>query len=438
MPTGTHATNSRRPHTENRQRRQRKVAAGRKFVYMLMEEGLTIQQAPGDRAAFSHVLAELRIEVAKLRLLPAGAVPAGLTGESLCCAYTPDGAFILAGGWDGHLRLWDSAAGAHVSAFPVSDKPVSACTVSPDGKTLAAGCLDGMLSLWDSVAHHTKLSFAAHTRPISCIAYGADNRNLATASWDNSVAVWVSLQRHESRTLAGHRDIVAGCRYTPDASNILSWSHDATVYLWDLSRNRPKHDLSGHTDKVLAAGISSDGKWAATGARDGTVKLWDLETGGETASANVREEVRGCMFLLDGSALVAVDKNGRLVMFGLPELKQQSELVTRLGVQCAVMSPTGTQIALACSNGRVRLIALDGVASAPLLVGVTKSSRRVASPWQKLFGRSRVVYSFQCTCPACRHTFDVAEPKNGAALACSHCKRKLRYSGAIRVIPEKE
>jgi WD40 repeat protein len=376
--------------------------------------------------------------LAKLRLLPAGAAPAGQTGEALCCAYTPDGTFALSGGWDGHLRLWESAQGAHVSSFPVSDKPVSACTVSPDGKTLAAGSLDGMLSLWDSVAHHAKLSFAAHTRPISSIAYGVDNRNIATTSWDNSISVWVSLQRHEARTLAGHRDIVAGCRYTPDGAHLLSWSHDCTVYLWDLSRGRPQHDLVGHTDKVLAGGIAPDGNWAVTGARDGEVKLWNLEDGAETASASLREEIRGCFFLLDGSAVVAVDKNGRLVLLKLPDLRQQSELVTRLSVQCAALSPTGNQIAVACNNGRVRFIAVDGVESSPLLVGVTRTGKRVASPWQKLFGKSSLVYSYQCTCPACRQTFDLPQPEKGQDLACAHCKHQLRFSGAVRNVPEKQ
>jgi WD40 repeat protein len=323
-----------------------------------------------------------------------------------------------------------------VSAFAVSDKPVSACTVSPDGKTLAAGTLEGMLSLWDSVAHHAKLNFLAHTRPISCIAYGADNR-IATTSWDNSVSVWVSLQRHEARTLAGHRDIVAGCCYTPDGGRILSWSHDATVYLWDLSRGRPQHDLVGHGDKVLAGAIAPDGDWAVTGARNGEVKLWNLESGSETAAANLREEIRGCFFLLDGSAVVTVDKTGSLALLTLPELKRRSELVTRLSVQCAALSPTGNQIAVACNNGRVRFIAVDGVESSPLLVGMVRTSQRAASFWQKLFGRSSVIHSYQCTCPACRQTFELSEPQKGQSLKCTHCQRKLRFSGAMRVVPEK-
>src|SRR5208282_5908246 len=125
--------------------------------------------------------------VVKLRLMPAGTGPTGAIGEEPCVAYTPDGAFVLSGGWDGHLRLWESAFGGHVTAFRASDKPVSACAVSPDGKYLLSGSLDGMLAMWDAVSHQRRAVFLAHTRPISCILYGNDGKTLVTSSWDGTV-----------------------------------------------------------------------------------------------------------------------------------------------------------------------------------------------------------------------------------------------------------
>ena len=371
-----------------------------------------------------------------LRLLAAGATPAGQTGELLSCAYTPDGAFVLSGGWDGHLRLWETGQGSHVTAFTVSDKPVSACTVSPDGKTLVSGSLDGMLGLWDALTHHQKTNYLAHTRPVSGISYAPDNKTLATSSWDSSVNVWHGLRSHDYRALAGHRDIVAGCQFSPDGTSVLSWSHDKSVFYWDIPQLRPKRELVGHNDRVLAGSLSADGQWAATGGRDGVLKLWDLNSGMEAGSVNLRGEVRGCPFLLDGASLLAVDHQGRLTLHALPSLAPQGELISRAAVNCCAMSPTGNQVALACGDGKIHLVAIDGFDQTPLLVGATRTTKRVASTLQKLFGRSNLLFSYQCVCPVCRHVSNLGEKAPAKALKCPACKRSLQYSGVLRVLSE--
>jgi hypothetical protein len=168
------------------------------------------------------------------------------------------------------------------------------------------------------------------------------------------------------------------------------------------------------------------------------VKLWDLRGGTEAATAVVRGEVHGCLFLLDGQSLVAVDNHGRLTLHEVPSLAVQAEVATRAAVQSCDLAPSGGQIALACGDGRVRFIAVEGFDDGPLLAGTTRTTRRVASLLQKLFGQSRLVYCYQCTCPACRHTFDVANGEAGADLHCPKCRRHLRLSGVTRIASEKE
>ena len=53
----------------------------------------------------------------KLSLLPAAPASPGRIGELSTCAYTPDGAQILSGGWDGKLRVWDAETGLETEAL---------------------------------------------------------------------------------------------------------------------------------------------------------------------------------------------------------------------------------------------------------------------------------------------------------------------------------
>src|SRR5438876_1807029 len=352
-------------------------------------------------------------------------------GEISSCAFGPESTFVLSGGWDGYLRLWEATTGAHVTGFQVSTKPVSTCAISPDGKQWLSGTLEGMLARWDALTHEQISTFLAHTRPLSAIVFAVDGRLLATASWDRSLILWNAAREREGRTLTGHTDIVAGCRFSPDGRMLVSWSHDGTLRTWDLSRARLLSTLTGHNDRVLSGGISPDSRWAASGSRDGLVKLWDLVTGKEVASATQVEEVRACLFLLDGKHLITADAPGTLRMYAIPGLQPEGELATSLQVQCGEISPSGGVIALGCSDGRVHMVALDDFDSEPLVVTAGQISRRTQTTLQKLIGKSNVKQSYLCRCPVCRQTFELTGGVPTQEVACPSCRRQLLISAVI-------
>lgn len=351
---------------------------------------------------------------------------AGHGDEVLTCAYSPDSRLAVSGGWDGNLRFWEANSGAPVEKVTVSNKPVSACAVSPDGKQLICGTLDGMLSRWDASSHQQISTFLGHTRPISAIAFGADPDVLVTASWDRSLIVWKP--GNEGRTLAGHGDIVAGCAVTPDGQVLLSWSHDNSVRLWDLNGFRLVNTFKEHGDRVQAGAVSPDGRWGATGSRDHIVKFWDLAAQRVARSLKLPAEVRCCLFLLDGQALVAGDAAGRLAVYSVPDCKELGELQTKLVIQCAALAPSGAHLALGCGDGRVHFVGVDGFDSAPLLIPMMQSSRRTASTLQKLFGKSSEIATLVGTCPVCRSIFEVQGNNPAAQVPCPSCKRQLRIS----------
>lgn len=387
---------------------------------------------------FWHVLSAGKGKIVPtLRLLPAAISPHGHGGEVFSCAYTPDGTHVLSGGWDGQLRLWEAATGAQLTGFRAGEKPISACAISPDNTRWLSGSLDGMLASWDAMTQQRQTFVLAHTRPISSIVFDSDGQTLATASWDGSLGLWRTDRERDGRQLTGHQDIVSGCRFTPDGKSLLSWSHDGSLRLWDTASGRPMGQLPGHEHKVTAAAVSPDGCLAASAARDGAVRLWNLLEQREIASARVSYEVRACFFLLDGESLITVEANGRLAMLSAPSLQEKYETNVRLPMQCAALSPGGSQIALGCDDGKVRFLAVEGHESTPLLVTPTRTSQRKSTGLGRLFGKSRIEHAYACTCPACRQSFQLAEAYSGKPSPCPHCRRPLRFSTATRVVAEK-
>ena len=366
--------------------------------------------------------------MATLRLLAAGPGTGSHGGEVFTCTYTPDGAFVLSGGWDGYLRLWETSVGAPVTGLEASDRPISACAVSPDGRRWLSGSLAGLLAFWDPMTQQQLNVLLAHTRPISAIRYSPDGNTLATASWDRTLVLWTDLgQQRESQTLAGHTDVVTGCAFLPDGRVLVSWRYDARVRTWDVARGRPLACLTGHKDRVTACALSPDGTWAVIGSRDGTIKLWNLNEMTEVQTRKGRVEICSCFFLHDGETVGTIDVQGTIRLLSVAHLQPQAELATRLGVHCGALSPGGDQLVLGCTNGRARFIAVDDLDASPLLVTPKRQSRK-RSLVGRLLGRTNRTHEFRCTCPSCRKSFELPSVPPNHPTPCPNCQRKLRFS----------
>jgi WD40 repeat protein len=374
--------------------------------------------------------------VVSLRLLTTGAAGQGHGGEVFCCAYSPDGAFVLTAGWDGYLRLWEGSTGNPVSELQASPKPLSACAVSPDGKLWVSGSMEGMVGFWDAHTHQAQFAFAAHTRPVSCLRYTPDGQQLATASWDRTVCLRKTGREREAKSFGGHEDIVAGCRFTPDGRHLVSWSYDTTVRLWEVEQSRPLGTLGQHTNRATAGAVAPDGRWAASGGLDGLVKLYDLHAGSEVGSIERPAEVRGCFFLLDGESLVTVDAEGWVSLFSVPSLELQAELGTGIKTQCAELAPCGTQFVLGGDDGYVHLVTVDGLDNVALVANATPCARPKQSVFDKLLGTTRMTQAFRYTCPACQKAAEVAQMP-GHPVACPNCRRRLRLHLAGRQLQKK-
>jgi WD40 repeat protein len=191
-------------------------------------------------------------------------------------------------------------------------------------------------------------------------------------------------------------------------------------------------EIAAHSDRVTAGDVSPDGRLVITGSRNGTLKLWDVQTQALMQHTDLESEICACFFLLDGESLVTATTDGHLRLYNAPELDFSTELATGLTVHSAALAPTGEQLALGCGDGRVHFVAIDGTAEVPLLVRVTQTERRTASPLQRLLGRSKLTSAWVCKCPLCRQTFELSKGTPGQPAPCPHCRRKLRV-GAVAV-----
>jgi WD40 repeat protein len=157
-----------------------------------------------------------------------------------CLAIAPDGRTLAVGEWSGWLRCWDRFTGQPLSALEGDGSSVRCVAYSPDGRTLAAGSYRGRIRLWDAMTHRERPGpDVANLSSIVCMAYAPDGRCLATGHDDRVVRLWDPETGKLLRALEGHQSAVRSLGFTPDGRELASGSSDATIVLWDMARAMP-------------------------------------------------------------------------------------------------------------------------------------------------------------------------------------------------------
>jgi WD40 repeat protein len=273
---------------------------------------LWARSGPGSILAFSP---DRRLCVMNTRLVRVsdGMVVRRFAPEASSAAFSPDGAILALGSFDGAVRLVRVSDGVWLRTLSGHTGSVNSVAFSPDGTRLASGSSDNTVRLW-RVSDGTHLrTLPGHTGSVNSVAFSPDGTTLASGSSDNTVRLWRVSDGTHLRTLPGHTGSVNSVAFSPDGTRLASGSSDNTVRLWRVSDGASLRTLSGHTDWVLTVAFSPDGTTLASGSWDNTVRLWRVSDGTHlrTLSGHT-DRVVAAAFSPDGSRLYTTDYDGIL------------------------------------------------------------------------------------------------------------------------------
>ncbi|KAH8119459.1 nuclear mRNA splicing protein [Phellopilus nigrolimitatus] len=233
--------------------------------------------------------------------------------------------YILTGGQDRSVRLWNPATGVEIKTYAGHGYEVLSITVAHDNVKFASSGGDRSVFIWDVATATTVRRLSGHIGKINAVEFNEDASVVASGSFDSTVRLWDlrAQSRQAIQTLADARDAIQTLYV--GGTYLMSGSVDGHVRTYDLRKGELSSDYLGHPVTSLVPTHDAQTVLAAT--LDSHVRLMDLHTGKMlndfTAHANESYRCRATFGHAEASVICG-DENGQVWAWDLLDAKPLS------------------------------------------------------------------------------------------------------------------
>lgn len=240
-------------------------------------------------------------------------------GAILSVAFINNGRHILAAGYDGNIRMWDTQRPTEPPIIFPSNRSsgwVNTIAVHPTGWFISAG-QDGKMNVWYEMMGRVHLSrvlthpeVGYRNKSVSCISFSPLGETFASGGEDGIIKIWDSDTLEEVGHIIHHDET----KYVPafqigvsavvyiDELHFVSGGRDGRVCLWSItgniihvieSKNTPVNSIAFKSEEGIIA-VAYE-KWG-----DGNLVLFNKNTGKRLQSLDVGLAPKSVVFRGDG------------------------------------------------------------------------------------------------------------------------------------------
>lgn len=201
----------------------------------------------------------------------------GHEGEIYSAKFSPDGTYLVSGGFDRLLYLWNTYGDCeNFAVLKGHTGAIMELQFATDGTTLYTASTDKTVGMWDMHSGERIKRFKGHGTFVNSVGVARRGPQLVcSASDDGTIRLWDSRKRGCQQTFQNIYQVTS-VTFNDTAEQIISGGIDNFIKVWDLRKNSLLYKMQGHVDTVTGMAVSPDGSYLLSTAMDNTVRIWDI------------------------------------------------------------------------------------------------------------------------------------------------------------------
>tara|TARA_B100000686_G_C16800818_1_gene985893 strand:+ start:1301 stop:3316 length:2016 start_codon:yes stop_codon:yes gene_type:complete len=277
-----------------------------------------------------------------------------LTRDStLVIACSPNGKYVLTGGTDKKIKVWEIATGRMIKVFSGHKAEIRSISFLAGNNFFISSSTDGIYKVWDFVGeretHTIDKGFSLPVGPFSS-SMKALSKDKILAARKNFLEVWELRSGKTLKTFKGHTAPITATALSHTENKVISTSDDETIKLWDLDTgNNIDTKRQSPSRTYHAVCIDNKGRYVFYGGGYNTIVVWDLQNGKtvvlQEGYKGHKEKITAVSVSPDGQFGLAGSNFGNLTLWSLKSEKLIKTFTRNTGPIAAVaFTPNGKYV----------------------------------------------------------------------------------------------
>ncbi|XP_014211564.1 periodic tryptophan protein 2 homolog [Copidosoma floridanum] len=219
----------------------------------------------------------------------------GHSSNMNCVAYSPDGQFIVTGGDDGKIKLWNTSNGFCTVTFHEHTSSISGILCSKNRKFIVSASLDGTVRAYDLMRYRNFKTFTS-PRPVqfACVALDPSDEFIAAGGQDVfEIFLWSMKLGTLVEILSGHEGPVMSVAFNPNpaSTELASVSWDKTLKFWDAIEKGSSHNTIQLTSDGLCVVYKPNGEEVAVATLNGQISFFHCKSETQVGTIEGRNDL---------------------------------------------------------------------------------------------------------------------------------------------------
>ncbi|RIB22710.1 WD40-repeat-containing domain protein [Gigaspora rosea] len=236
--------------------------------------------------------------------------------------YNSSGEYLLSGGQDKKVCLWNPETGLRIKTYTGHGKEVLDISVTIDHTRFVSCGGDRQVYYWDVATGRTIRRFEGHNQRVNTVDFNMEGTVIASGSYDTTIRLWDcrSQSRIPIQILEEAKDSITSLQISQ--YEIVSGCTDGNIRTHDIRMGTLLTDLISYP--VTSVTVSNDFNCILTSSLDSVIRLMDRENGGMLNSFkghnNSSYKIHSCLSR-DDAYVISGSENGAIYIWDLLEGK---------------------------------------------------------------------------------------------------------------------